>query len=172
MAKKKKAQAENQVFIYLLTIIIIGLMFYFGIRWIMTLNHKTNEIAVVQLKVDLEKAFDEIRPSYLSSRYEEFNVPDGIKKICFVDQDNRERGRVKSKAPLCDKTKADYDYMICNAWDGSKDENVFFEPTINSPVYLGKISIGVNGYLCKEVQNGKIGMKLTGLGDMVSISDE
>ena len=84
--RRKKAQIESQMFIYIFTLIVIGLLLYLGVKWLIDLSNKGNQVNVAQLKVDMENAFEEIKYNYGSWRYEEFLIPNGVNKICFLDK--------------------------------------------------------------------------------------
>jgi hypothetical protein len=164
----RKAQAQ-QVFIYLLTIIIIGLMFFFGIKWMGKLWEQHDKINVVQLKVDMETAFNKIRTNYGSQQMHEFRIPGDITKVCFIDQ-SQYLG--KSSKGLCSAGSPDYEPIMCDLWDGIGDENVLFSPAelIESPIYVKDVRIGGDGYICYKVSNNRIKVRLTGLGDSVKVS--
>lgn len=167
----KKAEIAGQVFIYLLTIVIMGLMFYFGVKWMIGLMNTTDDINTAQLKIDFETSFDSIRSNYASSKDEVFDVPSGTNKVCFVDE--KYNNADKRTAGLCDPANAvDYNPTMCNTWMLVEDSNIFFEPPIDVPIYIKNIDVE-GGYKCfvPDSHANTIRVKLIGLGDGVKVSE-
>jgi hypothetical protein len=161
----------GQVFIYILTILIMGLMLYFGIKWIMGLILIQDEIAVTQLKIDLEDSFNNIRSQTRSSENMVFNVPSGLKKVCFLDRTYPYLK--KQETDLCTLGKDDYNPLMCNAWTSNDvDESIFFDPPVSVAIYVKDIKVDPteHGYKCIAIDNNKFKVKLIGLGIYVRVS--
>lgn len=166
--RKKKGQMPSQMFMYILSMIIIGLMIYLSMKWMGSLFRTQEDISVAQIKIDMENAFEKIKYNYGSWKFEEFSVPSGINKVCFLDEGMGKSGQYRDKG-LCNEGHDDYDPLICDAWEGGL-QNVAFDPRIDVPVYISDVKVGGEGYLCQEVDSGKIKVKLTGLGNAVKVS--
>ncbi|MBN2457746.1 hypothetical protein JXB31_01285 [Candidatus Woesearchaeota archaeon] len=163
----KKSQAQ-QIFIYLLTLLIIGLMMFFGLKWVWQIVNIEDEINVAQFRVDLENSFDKIRPNYGSWKYEVFDIPKGINKVCFVE--HSKYNDMKDDAGLCDPDNITaYDPVMCYAWENG-DENVLFDSTVVDSLQIKNLKVE-DGYLCLDVDSRKIRFKMRGLGDSVMVSD-
>jgi hypothetical protein len=171
LRKTKKGDA-GQVFVYILTVLIMGLMLYFGVKWIIGLMSTTGEIEVAQLKIDLETSFEKIRPNTRSWQNVVFNVPEGLKKVCFVDSsyslaDKKNSGLCQPATPA----NLDYNPIMCNAWKSNNDENIMFDPPVDKAIYIKDIKVdSSSGYKCFLVENNKFRVKLTGLGVGVRVS--
>ena len=174
--KRKKSELKK-VYIYIIATVIIVLLFLLviTIRYISIIGPTPNEqMSVVQFKIDMKNVFDKVRPNYMSKIRENFSVPDGIKNICFVDQELVKDKKIdKNTTGLCNKdvnNGIDYNALMCDAWDGSAAENVFCEPPLNTPIYVGKIKINDTGYKCFNAVSGQFDVELIGLGDSVKIN--
>ena len=86
MKRNKKAQT-SEIFFFILAIVIIGLLLLFGVKYIMELGSKVNQIELVQFKTDLENSAEEYRPVYGKWKKLTFSVPVGILKVCFVQHE-------------------------------------------------------------------------------------
>jgi hypothetical protein len=169
LLKKQKKGDAGQVFVYILTVLIMGLMLYFGVKWIINLMLTECEIQTANLKIDMETSFEKIRPNTASWQNVVFNVPDclRLKKICFVDSSYAN----KQTSGLCTTGQKDYNPMMCNAWMSNNDENVMFEPPVENPVYIKDIKVDSPlGYLCFPIEQNKVIVKLRGLGVGVQVS--
>ena len=167
------------MFIYILTVIIIGLIFLFGFNWIRDLFSIQKDIDITKFRLDLERKFDGIRDKYDTWQGFTFRVPDGIERICFTTPHN-ETLVLNPNPHLCDNTHADYDFLMCDAWqDGT--QNVLIDPmdALDEPVEVGPVSFSHSrdseavkqGYKCFPVQDSVIKLTLTGKGNSVMISD-
>lgn len=138
---------------------------------------KVDTINIVQFKTDLETSIEKIRSDYGSWRVLEFDVPEEITAVCFLEYDVPIKIDISSS--LCLQEQPDFDYLICNAWtdyeaqvdDGSsmaEFPNVYAKPSsaIESDINIGRIETTTGDYyLCVEAVAGKIKIKATGLGD-------
>jgi hypothetical protein len=166
---KSKKGDVGQVFIYILTILIMGLMLYFGVKWIVGLVTTQCDIGVAQMKIDLETSFEKKRPNTGSWENVEFYVPGclNLKKVCFLDQSYQVINRPDSG--LCKLGEKDYNPMMCYAWN--TEENILFDPPVSVSIYVKDIKVDSSvGYKCFPIEDNKFKVKLTGLGVSVRVS--
>jgi hypothetical protein len=52
----------------------------------------------------------------------------------------------------------------------SSSQNVFLTPMEESPIDIGEIYVGPDGYLCLPIGGGRITLRLEGLGNRAGIS--
>lgn len=169
----KKSQIPSQMFTYIFILIVIGMLLFFGIRWLGSIMNKEEQISMAKVKVDMENSFEEIKYNYGSWSYEEFNIPSEARKVCFLDKGYSNNGGegYYQNTDLCTSGTDDFDPLICDAW-GAQDQNIVFDP-IDA---MGGMSIDVRdvevdgGYICFNNTNGRIKAKLTGKGDAVKVS--
>ena len=164
----RKAQIQSQLFIYILTIIVIGVLLLFGIKWIGKILQTDEVVQQTAFVKDIEGAFNSIRSDYGSQRLEEFSAPGSVDRTCFVDSQTT----ATNAYGLCNPEHSDYDPIMCNAWR-DKTSSVLFSPPFDSSVDLGKIVVEGHKYLCFDnTKNKLIRLKLTGLGDKVKVSEQ
>lgn len=164
----KKSQMYGQIFIYILTIIIIGLIAIYGYRAIMGFSKRAEQITFLKFKTDLETSIDMIRTDYGSVKKAELDVPGKYREICFVDLDDANRGGIS--------ISEDYPIMK-NSVEGGVKKNVFLIVDIaKDSFYVGKIYVldsagELVDYHCYPVVNSKIKLRLEGFGDKTLISE-
>jgi hypothetical protein len=159
----KKGQVQSQMFIYILSIIIIGLLLLFGVKWIGELINQGKLVNLLKFKKTLENEFERAG-SYESINYIDLETPGWIKKICFL-----QKGAYHPDAPIC-KWGLDYDALACNSW---KDNMGFVQIKPTQDVDIELIEFEVNApynYYCVNLKkSNQLKLKLVGLGDKVSI---
>ncbi len=158
-----KAQVQSQMFIYILSIIIIGMLLFLGIKWIAELKNTGDVIDVTRFRIDLENSFDTIRPQYGSADNYEYTVPSGIDIVCFVNTRYDNIGMTE----LCTPGNVNYSAIICNSWKDNTS-SVLFSPPVED-INVGPIDMS-GPYICfHTTTNRKIELRLVGLGDRVRI---
>ncbi len=168
----RKAQAQSQAFIYILAIIIIGMLLIFGVKYIGQIMNKVEDINLLQFKTDLESDANRIGPSYGTWEKLEIDIPDGVETVCFVESADSISGGVLSTG-ICDANSDDYDFRMCNAWQDDTSRNVYTVPfdALDTGIYLGEIEVDSSeGYLCFDVGDSKLKIKMTGYGNKLKIS--
>lgn len=175
MNKSKKAQT-SEIFFFILAIVIIGLLLLFGVKYIMELGSKVNQIELVQFKTDLENYADEYRPVYGKWQKLTLNVPAGILKVCFVQQETFTNAAIyHEQEGLCQKEHEDYNLFMCNAWQDDTSRNVYTDPfdELEVGIDMGAIEVGTvnQNYLCVDTSDHILQIKMTGFGDRVLVEE-
>ncbi len=166
---KKKSQAQSQMFIYILSILIIGMLLYFGIKWIGEIMHSADETDIIKFKIEIENAFETMLSNYGSARNYEFNIPGNTNKICFVDS-YADQSLIKL-SNLCDSSDIEnYSPLICNAWK-SNVSSVLFDPPFKTEIEIGNIQIPhISKYICFSIlKNKNINIRLESLGESIRV---
>ena len=171
--KSKKAQVPAQMFTYILTLIIIGLMLYFGVSWIGNLMGTSERISTTQLKVSLEDAFEEMKGNYGSMHRYDFQVPGDIAEVCFLNRSQSEQATHTIELPdvFCDKNP-----HMCQVWL-DPNQNIAFEPELGMPIEVKDVvideeegDVDCDGKcLCKDIIQGGFSVRLVGRGDAVEV---
>ena len=175
MGKNKKAQT-SEIFFFILAIVIIGLLLLFGVKYIMELGSKVNQIEVVQFKTDLEGYADEYRPVYGKWKKLTLSVPVGILKVCFVQHETFGAASIYHQTEgLCQKDHEDYNLFMCNAWQDDTSRNVYTDPFDELEVGIDLVAIEVGtadqNYLCIDTTDHVLQIKMTGFGDRALIEE-
>ncbi len=182
---KSRAQVQGQIFIYILSLIIVSLVLLYGYNAIQDFRNKAEEVSLINFKNELEKAIvkstrsDDIKPVELSltGRYQ---------KVCFVDSFSPLSDFDKENTCLCNPSVCTQglhtDAVICDAWKTTTASNVFLVPMSDIPINIGPITVDGNNdgsedtacssdecYLCVSTKTGKIKLILYGKGDHVFI---
>lgn len=184
--KYKKAQL-SQVFVYILTLVVMITVLFFGYKAISGVIQKGERVAFVSFKTDLEGAVRSISGDYGSVRaYDSKNplrVPAGYDSVCFIDFDRSPPAGCSSISGL--------NPIICDAWETyggnsegkgweAADANVFLNPPGIIDVKVYKIEVDTNlnrnedakdgGYFCLNVVSGRLDIRLEGKGDHAFIT--
>ena len=170
-----KAQT-SEIFFFILAIVIIGLLLLFGVKYIMELGSKVNQIDLVRFKTDLEGYADEIRPVYGKWRRIEMDVPTGIDIVCFVQLSTfTESPLYIEQEGLCQKDDSDYDFLMCQAWQSDTTRNVYTQPfdELDVGISLGALEVGDanTNYLCIDTSSNSMKIKMTGEGNKLLLEE-
>lgn len=156
-----KGQAQAQVFVYVLAVVIAGAILLYGYNAIGSFSSQVDEVGILTLKSDLTSAVKVISTDYESTKIynsaHPLSVPPEFDFVCFtqsgatIDANNY---------PLI------HDSVISNA-----RSNVFLVKNImERSFYVGNIVVDdSSGFFCTPVLNGNIHLKLEGLGDKARI---
>lgn len=77
-----KGQIQNQVFIYIMAALLVGLTFYFGYKGIASISSTASTAALVEFKRTVPDAISAV--SYGETREYNLKVPSGY-EVCFVN---------------------------------------------------------------------------------------
>ncbi len=153
----KKAQMIGQIFVFVVAAIIFILILTYGYKAISNFLARSEQVALIDFKADLESSVEVIKRDYGSVRKVELRLPKRYTEVCIVDVKRCES--LEQARPLM--------YSLCIA--GS--ENVFLVPKQETPIFLADISVPDPGYVCVPVANGNIALRLEGLGKSTEISE-
>ncbi len=174
--KSKKAQVPAQMFTYILTLIIIGLMLYFGVIWILNIIGIIGDISKTQLITNLENSFEEMKGKYESMGEYEFLVPQDTTTVCFLDRYESEGSEGSVEALQAGDLCGEYP-IICEVW-ADPSQNIAFEPELGIPIEVKDVVIDEEDgdddlcegkCICKDTSNGRFSVRLIGKGDAVQV---
>ena len=180
----------GQVFIYITAVIVFALVLIFGYQAITGFLEKGEKVAYFTFKTDLENAIKNVYSDFgtvvIYNGKNILAVPAKYEEICFVDLDKP----VTINAAFCSENP-----IICDAWrtaynsgqdKGTNgwqegDQNIFLKPIGLSPIKVYKITVDTDmdgeeelsdkGYLCLPVVQGKLFMRVEGMGDHTFVSN-
>jgi len=160
--KSKKSQI-GEVFVYLISTLIIILVLYYGYTAVASISQKQEQLSLVKFQKIIGDTIVYTSSDYGTVRIENFNVPSKIKQVCFVDKNLIAMGNA---TPI---NESQYP-IIFNSVKDSVNINVFPVPE-GTPFYVDKMWVEENsGFKCFDVIQGNIKVKIEGFGDRAKIS--
>jgi hypothetical protein len=167
MRLKRKAQVQNEIFFYIMAIIVIGLLLFLGIKWIIVIIDDITLIDMNKFKMGLVNTFDQQRklPYNSHQKVSIQGVPGSIKKICFVQKN----GLNHQNTGLCKTGEPDYNPEMCMLWGSEDPANAYFTGPLQM-INVGNIQIDGDGYICTDIVNSQLSIKLVSMGDSVKIA--
>ena len=168
LGKSKKAQL-GQVFVYILAAFLAVAIMLYGYRTIRGFGERTEQIGLVRFKTDLESEIRTIASDYGSVKKAELALPSKYTKVCFVDLSKPAKGSRICEPPTPNYPNPDFNPIACDAWEGGT-QNIFLVPWADFVIKTEKIQITEpDGALCVSTINGRITLRLEGLGDKTKI---
>jgi len=164
--KSSKAQL-SQVFIYIFAAVLAVSIMLYGYRMIKGFGQRTEQIALVRFKTDLESEIRTIASDYGSVKKVELTLPSRYTKVCFVDF-SKPIGVIES-SKTCTPGNPDFNPLGCDAWK-DQTQNIFLVPWTDFVIKTEKIEITEpDGALCIQTINNRITLRLEGLGDRAKL---
>jgi hypothetical protein len=164
----KKAQNVGQIFTYILSIVIVGVILLFGYNAIKQLWEKQDTVAKVDFEKKLEAAIISTSSEYGAVRKKTFDVGSSYKSICFAKNYG---GYLTTASPIIYN---DYPEIKTSVQSGVK-KNIFYVRTDGSsfalPKEMGKIAFedANNPLECIPVKNSRLTINIEGMGDYAII---
>jgi len=158
----KKGQI-NQIFIYIMAVIIFAAIMLYGYKAIHNIIVKGDYVEYNNFKKNFENTIENSK-SYGEINVKSFLLPPGTSQICIVDLSETDTGRINSSY-----TSA----IVKDAWE-VRAYNVFLLPAKYDNLLVEglQVSDAGNKFLCEETSpaKSKITLRFEGLGNAVRIS--
>lgn len=157
----KKSQLYGQVFIYVLTMVLVSFILVYGYNTIQNFRQRAELVACLKFQNDLRNSIESIISDFESVKRKELQLCSDYDQVCFVetfeqfDRDN----------PQANINNADP--ILKNSIASGSDRNVFLIG--GNSFYAGNVSVQ-DDVLCISSKNGKINLRLEGKGNHVLIS--
>jgi hypothetical protein len=157
-----KAQIQ-QVFVYIITIVVVGLILLVGYKSIGTLLDKGCDVEMNTFKSTLETAIEKYT-SYGSFHRESLNVPCSFRSVCLID--SRE---------LTDPTPPPFSYpdntIIQESIRDGIQQNIFLvKKEVTEPIGYKEEIYVEDEIICIDNTNGKFHIAFEGMGRTTKIS--
>lgn len=169
--KRAKAQAEH-IFLYVATIVVVGIVLLFGYKAIMTVKNTGDQAAFLNLKHSFQEEIDR-HSTFGRIGTIDFSIPQEVVKVCFVDAAQYcSSPPCPSSSDLEAQSALLADAVASNSRseaEKGKVENVFLfrDDGIMEGVAADPLTVQ-NGILCSTVQ-GKLSLRLSGLGKTTKV---
>jgi|TARA_Y100000310_G_scaffold276363_1_gene293440 hypothetical protein len=149
----------QQVFIYLLTIIVVGLILLIGYKSIGGIMKKGCEVEKATFKVDIESFISKYN-SYGSVHTESLKAPCSYAQICFVDKDILDNNNFNSSNPIIESSVR-----------AGIEENIFLvkKEVTDAVGFMEEINVDEE-IVCINNTGGKFKIRFEGLGKETGIS--
>ncbi len=170
----KKSQNASQMFVYIIAIIIVGVILFFGYNAISDFIGRTDQITLVDFQNKMQSSIKSITNQYGSFKRKEFVLSGEYLEVCFVR--NYETSEVELE--FVPANFADHPIILDNI-DFTDPispiplKNVFLiKQKGTEPLdEIGKIKFAGNSMLkCFDVVDGRLTINIEGKGDHVVIS--
>lgn len=156
---KKNSQLYSQIFIYILTIVLVAFILIYGYNSIQNFRKRADQVACLKLRNDLTSSISIISSEFGSVKKKDLEMCGNYGKICFVES-------VSSPS-----IPNNIDPIIKDSILSGTNKNVFLvEDIAKESFYIGKISVNPD-VLCIQATNNKISVRLEGKGNSVLLSE-
>jgi len=176
---QKKAQ-QNQMFIYIFSLIAAGLIMLFGYYAVKEFGNLSNEARLSDFSAEMVRQTKAL--NYGDKKILDFIMPSSIKEICFIDVNGMTNQYSTSKSTpqsITGDLKSNY-LIIANEIEDALNKkyelnNNFYLLDNNGRIelagYIPNIVIAGPNWLCKPLHNNNLHLTLTGVSDGVSFAD-
>jgi hypothetical protein len=156
-SKKNKAQISSQVFVYILSAVVIGLLLFIGAKAIQTIIELVINRNINEMKSDFQTEVAKAADQHSSVKRFDFNVPRWYDELCFVD------AMEEDEKFHFDNSKINNSFIKDSVQSGVK-ENVFFmkRGIIKDKFIADKLDVEEDCLCLKN--EGKLVVWLTGTG--------
>lgn len=154
----KNSQIYSQVFIYILTIMLVSFILVYGYNTVNNFKKRADQVSCLKFKNDLSNAVEGALSDFGSVRKKDIYLCADSTEACFVETFE------KPNLP------PGIDPIIRDSIISSTGKNAFLVgSTVKESFYIGKISVEPDVFCIKSVNN-KISLKLEGKGNYVLLS--
>ena len=158
MLKNDRAQLYSQIFIYILTIILISFILFYGYSAVQNFKKRAEQVCQLKFKNDLVNAVEIISSDFGSIKRKDLELCAGYSQVCFVE--TIERPALPNNI----------DPIIKDSILSNTGKNVFLvEKIAKESFYAGKISVEPD-VLCIKASNNKLSIRLEGKGSHALLS--
>ena len=153
-----KSQLYSQIFIYVLSIILIAFILVYGYNAVQSFKDKACEIACIKMQNDLKNSIEGILSDFGTVKRHDIEMCCNYNKICFVES-------VDSP-----NLPNNVDPIIKDSVLSGAEKNVFLVDKIaERSFFAGKISVDPD-VLCLKSATSRISLRLESRGNYVILS--
>lgn len=160
----KKAQLISQVFVYIISAMVLILILFFGYRTVAGLSQKNEQLLLYRFVQDLTSSVDDMRLRYGSVDIPDFSFSNTFDELCFVT----DKALVSDLPTLKNNRPGIHNSWIAGEYD------IFSLPTSDVRLKIANLEVKNDlkqpaTYCCFKV-DGKISLRLEGAGKTVVLS--
>lgn len=154
----RKSQLYSQIFIYILSIILISFILFYGYNAVQNFKKRAEQVCLLKLRSDVVNAVESISSDFGSIKRKDMELCAGYSQVCFVET---------LESPVLPN---DADPIIKDSVLSDAGKNVFLvEKIAKESFYAGKISVEPD-VMCIKAANNKVSIKLEGRGSHALLS--
>lgn len=159
----KKSQIYGQIFIYILTIVLVSFVIVYGYDAIKKLQSNAQQVFCIKFKNDLKNSVEAVSSDFGRVKKETLDMCHFYTKICFAETFEKfDKANPQGNVPV--------DPIIKESIKSGTNYNAFLGDTITKEsFYAGNISVALD-VLCITASNGKLNLRLEGKGNHAVLS--
>jgi hypothetical protein len=161
MKIKNKGQIQSQIFVYILSIVIISLVLIYGYNAIKGFKERQEQITLVEFENDIRLLINQASPKYDSIEKGDIAMPSEFSSICFVDTESLgtdENCELQGTSAT----------VVSDAISSST-ANIFLIPDGSRNFKIGNLEVE-GGCICIPKTGSNAVFRVQGLGNGVRIS--
>ena len=175
----KKSQLYGQIFIYILTIVVVSIILLFGYNAVRNFNDRAEQVSCLKFRNDIKNSIEGLIGDFGTVKRKDLELCGSYTKVCFVETFRKIDDITNPIAEDSSGAQQFTDKIIQDSISTGTDKNVFLiSKTSRDSFYTGNISIapattgaGTKAdVLCLDAANSRISLKLEGRGDHVDLS--
>ena len=159
----KKSQMIGQVFIYIVTVVVVGVILLFGYNAIMTVKEKSDEVIISKFKSDVANMVEITASDFGSVKIKYFELPARYTKACFVKNYG---GFPGATSTLFNK----YPIMKDSVEDEVEKNLFLIENSVRESFFVGDVDVTSDVY-CFNTVNNRIRIKFEGKGNHALLAE-
>jgi hypothetical protein len=164
----KKGMDANQAFLYIAAVIIVGLVFVFGVRAIFSLQDSAENIQKVSFVRDFEADITKISTEFRAIKVVDLKIPSRYSEVCIIDLSKTPPASGLQPLILAEWSDAQSALLSGQEYD-MKNFFLLSDNTLEESFYVPKIVIENPGYLC--VSGNAVSLTLTGQGSTTLVAE-
>jgi len=161
MSKSKRGQLSGNVFIYIFTIFVVGLILILGYNYISKTNENIVKTDLIILKNKLTSDIGAISSDFGSSKRVSYSMPQQT-ELCLIDLNN--------KNEILNNVEINSYPLIKDSIRSNVKKNAFVvSDSIFETYYIGNIEINDPYFKCLKPVAGKVNFIIEGAGNKALI---
>ncbi len=171
MRNSKKAQNAGQILTYVLAILVVGLILFFGYKSIRDITSRTEKVSLIDFQQSLTSKIKKISSQYGASEIYIISVPTAVKEICFVN--NRQSVLLNTDGiyPIIKEALTSASPVAKNVFPIGVNNQLAAQPMLIGEIdFPNSDNPSTKSVQCFKIKSGKLTINLEGKGDHVVIS--
>ena len=153
----KKSQANSQIFVYVLGVIVILIILFVGYKLMSNILSSGKAANTENFKTEIKEDIEGIGNEYGSEVIQDYDLPRGYEKLCLVDLENVNLNNIDN-------------LRIRDSVESGVEANVFMEgEKAFDMFYVDGLRLEPPYITCISAENGKLELEFKGKGDSAQL---